>query len=250
MYDASRMGAKTAAALVIGSELLSGKVADANVVVLARTLRQLGISLRRVVMIVDDFDEIVQEVRALSRSYDWVFTSGGVGPTHDDLTIAAVARAFDAEVVTDPGLERMIRAHYGEHVTEGHLRMALVPEGAVLESTETVRWPTVRKNNVWLMPGIPEVFQMKIPVLAARLASGTPFFTKAIYTRLDEGDLKPLLDEVVAAFVDVEVGSYPKWMDATYKTKVTFDAQDAGRVEQASDAFLNALPPDALVRVE
>src|SRR5258708_1819804 len=150
--------APTAAALVIGDEILSGKVSEANVQVLARSLRDLGILLRRVVVVMDDVEAIAQEVTQLSRTHDWLFTSGGVGPTHDDVTIEAVAKAFGVAVVSSPEMEAMLRAHYKERCTEGHLRMALVPDGAALEVSAEVRWPTIRLRNTWLLPGIPEVF--------------------------------------------------------------------------------------------
>jgi molybdenum cofactor synthesis domain-containing protein len=236
---------------VIGNELLSGKVEDANVAVLARTLRALGIHLRRVVMVEDDVDEIAREVRELSKSHDWLFTSGGVGPTHDDVTIEAVAKAFGVKVVVSPLMEKMLRDHYKGRCTEGHLRMALIPEGAELEATEEVRWPTVRMQNTWVMPGIPEVFRMKIPVVVARIGEGAaPYVSRAVYTKMDEGDLKPLLDAVVARFPDVDVGSYPKWIDPAYKTKVTFDGRDEPRVHEARDAFLSLLPSGEPQRVD
>jgi molybdopterin-biosynthesis enzyme MoeA-like protein len=102
--------------------------------------------------------------------------------------------------------------------------MALVPQGAVLEATEEVKWPTVRIGNTWVMPGVPEVFLMKVPVIVARIGHGPSFVSRAVFTKMEEGDLKPLLDRVVAAFPDVDVGSYPKWMEATYRTKLTFVA--------------------------
>ncbi len=235
--------AKTAAALVIGNELLSGKVEEANVPMLARTLRALGVQLRRVVTVLDDKAEIAREVRELSRAHDWLFTSGGVGPTHDDVTIEAVAEAFGVPVVESKEMAAMLRDHYGARVTPGHLRMALVPAGAHLEATDEVRWPTVRIENTWVMPGIPEVFRMKLPVVVARIGEGAPpFISRAVYTRMDEGDLKPLLDDVVARFPDVDVGSYPKWMDPSYKTKLTFDGRDVARVDAARDALVALLP--------
>ncbi len=243
--------AKTAAMLVIGDEILSGKVEEANVAVLSRALRALGIELRRVVIVKDDVETIVREVRELSRSHDWLITSGGVGPTHDDVTIEAVARAFDVPVETSPLMERMLRDHYRERCTDGHLRMALIPHGASLEVTETVRWPTVRMGNTWVMPGIPEVFQMKVPVLAYRIGrSGSAFVTRAVFTRMDEGDLKPLLDAVVSTFPDVAVGSYPKWMDPAYKTKITFDGREERRVDAARDAFVSTLPAGEPQKIE
>ena len=240
----------SAAALIIGNELLSGKVEEGNLPELARLLRRLGVRLARVVMVADDVAIIAGEVRALAASHDWVFTSGGVGPTHDDVTIEAVALAFGVGVVSSPELEGMLRAHYKERCTEGHLRMALVPEGATLESSAEIRWPTVRLQNVFCLPGIPEVFRMKLPVVAACLGTGQAFVSAAVYTRMDEGDLKPLLDRVVSAFPDVEVGSYPKWTNPDYRTKLTFDGQEPARVKAACDAFVATLPAGEPQRVE
>ena len=120
----------TAAVLVIGDEILSGKVEEANVPVLARALRQLGILLARVVVVMDDVETIAREVAQLSREHDWLFTSGGIGPTHDDVTIEAVARAFGVRVVSSPEMEAMLRAHYKDRCTEGqdvYKRQALSP---------------------------------------------------------------------------------------------------------------------------
>jgi molybdenum cofactor synthesis domain-containing protein len=233
---------KTAAALVIGNELLSGKVDEVNVGVLARALRGVGVTLSRVVIVQDDVSVIAREVTALSAAHDWLFTSGGVGPTHDDVTIEAVALAFKVAVVSHPMLEAMIHAHFGARLRPGHLRMALVPEGAALEALPEVPWPTVRVGNTWVMPGVPEAFRMKIPVVLASLGKGRAFVSHAVYTKMDEGDLKPLLDQTVAAFPDVEVGSYPKWGDPTYRTKLTFDGRDDARVLAALDAFIATLP--------
>jgi molybdenum cofactor synthesis domain-containing protein len=241
-----RNAVPTAAAIVVGNEILSGKVDEANVAVLARELRRLGILLTRVVIVMDEVETIAREVRALSAAHDWVFTSGGVGPTHDDVTVEAVAKAFGVPVVSSPEMRAMLLAHYGERCTEGHLRMALVPQGSSLEVSEEVTWPTIRVGNTWLLPGIPEVFRMKLLVVVARLgsaASGAAFVSHAVYTKMDEGVLKPLLDHVVATFADVSVGSYPKWLDPAYKTKVTFDGQDEARVVSARDAFVALLPP-------
>jgi molybdenum cofactor synthesis domain-containing protein len=243
---------KTAAALVIGNEILTGKIADANVHVLAIALRTLGIELRRVVMVLDEEEVIAREVKELAASHDWLFTSGGVGPTHDDVTVVAVARAFGVGVVEDPTLARMLREHYGERTTAGHLQMALVPEGAILETHDSIRWPTIRLSNTWLLPGVPEIFRMKLAVVEERLRpdAGTAFVSRSVYTRMDEGDLKALLDAVVARFPDVAVGSYPKWQDPSYKTKLTFDARSSSQVNAALDAFLALLPPGEPQRVE
>lgn len=237
---------------MIGNELLSGKIEEANVSVLARALRALGIELRRVVMILDDVDTIAREIKELSRAHDWLITSGGVGPTHDDVTVKGAAQAFGRRVVEEPTLAKMLRDYYGERCTDGHLQMALVPEGAALESHESVRWPTIRLENTWLLPGVPEIFRMKLNVVVDRIGEEgvAGFVTRAVYTKMDEGDLKPLLDSIVDRFPDVGVGSYPKWHDPSYKTKLTFDARDVLRVEAARDAFVQLLPPGEPQRIE
>jgi molybdenum cofactor synthesis domain-containing protein len=234
--------AKTAAALVIGNEILTGKIEEKNVAELARLLRELGVRLARVVVVPDEVDVIAREVTALSHAHDWLFTSGGVGPTHDDVTVEGVAKAFGVPVVSAPEMEAMIRAHYRERCTADHLRMALVPKGAALEVTDEVRWHTIRMKNVWCLPGVPEVFRMKLEVVRAHVAAAPRFVSLAVFTKMDEGELRPLLDRVVAAYPDVDVGSYPKWHDPLYKTKITFDGRDAERVSSARSLFVSTLP--------
>jgi molybdenum cofactor synthesis domain-containing protein len=234
--------ARTAAALLIGNELLSGKVHEANLVNLARTLRTLGVKLERAVMVPDDLQVIAREVRALADGHDVVFTSGGVGPTHDDITIEAVALAFGVAAVVHPEFAALLQGFYAEKMTDGHLRMALVPQGAELVRHEETRWPTVLMKNVWILPGVPEAFRMKLAVVRASIRGPTDFFSREIFTKMDEPDLKPLLDRVVAGHPDVDVGSYPKWFDTRYKTKITFDATDEAKLEAAVREFLIGLP--------
>lgn len=242
---------RTAAALIIGTELLTGKIADQNVLVLARTLRALGLELVRVVMILDEVDTIAADVRRLSAEHDVVFTSGGVGPTHDDVTIDAVARAFDVPVVSSPLMEGLLAGFYGERLTEGHLLMARLPEGARLVTAGgRSPWPTVVMRNVWVLPGIPELFAKKMALVQADLGVDVPFVSRAVYTRLDEGTLKPHIDAIVTAHPSVDVGSYPRWNDPEYTTKLTFDGLDEPSVSAARDAFIARLPEGALVRSE
>lgn len=231
----------TAAALVIGNEILSGKVSDANVLVLAQTLRKLGVLLQRVVMVMDDVDTIAKEVWALSTTHDHVFTSGGVGPTHDDLTVEGVAKAFGVGVESSEVMEQLLRAYYGERLQEGHLLMARVPAGSRLVTSKEMPWPAVVKENVWVLPGVPPIFAAKMQSVVAELGAGRPFVSHAVYTNLDEGQLKERLDQVVAAFSDVDVGSYPKWGDSDHRTKLTFDGIDEPRVLAARDAFAASL---------
>jgi len=242
--------AHTASALLIGNELLSGKVHESNLLELARTLRAIGVSLRRVVMVPDEPELIGREVRDQSQTFDVVFTSGGVGPTHDDVTIESIARAFGVPANIDPTMEALLRNAYGERTTDGHLRMALVPEGAVLATTPEILWPTPVYRNIWILPGVPEIFRMKLAVVRAWVRGPEGFVSKAVFTKMDEADLKPLLDDVVRDHPEVDVGSYPKWFDPTYKTKITFDSRSGERVEAAVSSFLAKLPQGEPQRVE
>ncbi len=241
---------RTAAALVIGNELLSGKIADANVFVLARALRSLGVVLRRVVMVLDEIDVIANEVRTLSSTHDFLFTSGGVGPTHDDVTIDAVARAFGVESVTSPAMVQMLQEYYGDRLLEGHMRMARIPDGARLASSAHMPWPAIIMQNVWVLPGVPEIFQAKMPLVREMIGSDKPFVSLTVFTTLDEGTIKPMLDRVVREHSDVEIGSYPRWGGNDYRTKLTFDGQDAERVGAAREAFASSLPADTLVKMD
>jgi molybdopterin-biosynthesis enzyme MoeA-like protein len=208
------------------------------------------VALRRVVVIPDEIDEIARDVRALSDAFDVVFTSGGVGPTHDDVTIDGVAKAFGVGSRIDETMAALLRSAYGERCTDGHLRMALVPEGAELATTPEVQWPTPVMKNVWILPGVPEIFRMKLAVVRACLRGPEPFVSRAVFTKLDEAELKPLLDRIVAQHPAVEVGSYPKWFDPSYKTKLTFDGRHLADVEAATAAFVALLPDGEPQRVE
>lgn len=239
-----------AAFLVIGNEILTGKVVEENVPFLARELFGLGITLARIVVCADDEAVIAGDVRALREAHDLVFTSGGVGPTHDDVTIPAIARSFGRPLVRDPVLEKRIREHFGERTTEGHLRMAEMPQGGELVASEKMSWPVLRVENVWVLPGVPQIFRMKFDLLRDRLAHGEPFQTRAVYTQCDEGEIAALLAEIEARFPGVAIGSYPRLSDPEYSVKVTVDGRDAAQVDAALVALEAGLPPGKIVRVE
>ena len=240
---------RTAAALVIGNEILTGKVQEENVQVLARELFALGIRLLRVVVCVDDVEVIAGELAHLRQHHDLVFTSGGVGPTHDDVTIQGVARGLGRRVVRSPELASLLRAHFGESVTERHLRMADVPEGYQLVSSGSARWPAVQVDGVYVLPGLPEVFRMKMPILRESLAAqGGGFVSRAVYTLCDEAELAELLDRVLAAHPEVAIGSYPTWDDPHYRVKLTVDGADLAAVTAAVVELEAGIPAASLVR--
>lgn len=241
---------ESAALLLVGNELLSGKIADENLLVLAKTLRALGIDLRSAVLVKDDLEVIAREVRRLRADHDVVFTSGGVGPTHDDLTVEAVARAFAVDMVVHPDLDAMLEREFGRENQAGYGRMALIPRGAELMTAPGVSWPTIVLRDVWMLPGVPEIFRMKLAVVREHLVGPVRFYNRSAYTRLDETQLKASLDASVALFPGVEIGSYPKRFERGYRTQVTFDGKDAEAVERALEDFCARLPNGALERSE
>lgn len=243
--------ALTAAALIIGNEILTGKVVEQNVYVMAKELFGLGVELRRIVVCPDEVPVIVRDLRELASTHDVVITSGGVGPTHDDVTIKAVAAAFDVPVVRAPAYESILRSHYGERVTDMHLRMADVPEGCRLVCSAETSWPTVAMKNVYVFPGVPQIFKHKFPVMRDELKGVARFFSHAVYVRLDEPSLAPLLDRLAAANPHVNIGSYLYWGDdSDYRTKLTIDGRDQLDVERCYAEMIAGIAPNDLVRVE
>ncbi len=239
----------TAAAIIIGDEILTGKVSDTNTPLLVALFHEAGVELRRVVTIADDLDQIADEVRRCAAAHDVVVTSGGIGPTHDDRTIEGVALAFGVPVVREPELESMIRTFWGSRCTEDALRMADVPRGARLVSGGDGLLPAVAVENVYLLPGIPELFRAKLGTLRRNL-TGTPSLLGSVYLRSDESGIAPHLRAVDAEFADVKVGSYPRLHDAEFRIWITLEAARAERVEAAIDRLLELVAPNEVVRVE
>ncbi|MDQ7007401.1 MAG: molybdopterin-binding protein [Acidobacteriota bacterium] len=220
---------RRSALLLIGSELLSGRVQDENLRFLARELWELGVSVERAVMVGDDIEEIATTLSALADRHDWVFTTGGIGPTHDDLTIDAVARAFGVEVVTAPRLEQLIRARWGDRTTAAHLRMARVPRGAVLEGGDQPGWPTVRMENVVILPGVPAILRRKFQALRERFRCGR-FHRRSVAYAAEEVDLAPILERVAAKHPAVRIGSYPQ----EDHVLITLEGRDDPQVQAAA----------------
>ncbi len=246
------MRTPTAAVLVIGNEVLSAKVQDANGPWLALRLRQLGIKLVGMHTVLDRTADIVEVVSREHRRVDWVFTSGGVGPTHDDLTLASVALALGRPLERLAALEASLRAMHRRHtgsadLPEAALRMAYVPRGTRLVGEPG--FPTLVVENVVMLPGVPEFLRFQFERFASEL-SASPFQLACVFTRLGEDVLAPLLDGVAREHPDVEIGSYPRFDDADHRVKITLEGKDASRVAAALSALLAALPPESVVRTE
>jgi molybdenum cofactor synthesis domain-containing protein len=238
---------------LIGNELLSGKVEEQNARYLVRELRELGVGVARIEVIPDDAAEIAETVAKLAARFDLVFSSGGVGPTHDDVTLPAMAEAFGMGMVRSPELESLLRSSFGASLHERDLRMAEIPSGARLEygprgRGATSPWPVVVVRNVWVLPGVPEIFRRKFDSVR-ELFRTEPIFARAVYSREGEGPIAATLDAVVAEFPTVEIGSYPHPGAADYKVKITLDGRDRADVEAALNRMVVRLGP-AVVRTE
>ena len=242
--------APTAAIIVIGDEVLSGKVEEQNARFLVRELRGLGVAVRRIEVVPDVPGEIAAAVTKASAEFDHVFTSGGIGPTHDDVTIAAIAAAFAVPVVRDQTLANLIREMSGSRLFERDLRMADVPEGANLIGDEGApsRWPVVAFRNVYVLPGVPSILRRKFSMIRGRFQA-SPFYGRQIYSRDGEGAIADTLDKAATDFPSVAVGSYPH-VDATdHKVLVTLDGRDEAMVARACAQIVVGLGK-AVVRVE
>ena len=237
--ETAAAAAETAAIALIGDEILSGKVVDENAQLLIRELRELGVALRRVIILPDVVDEIGAAVASLSATYTHVFTSGGVGPTHDDLTMESIAKGFGTTVVRHPELEKILCGFYKDELDARNLRMAEVPDGAHLvypaEGAGTT-WPVVAYRNVYILPGVPQIFRRKWAFIRERFRQA-PFHLRSVYTTLDEGRIAHHLDRVVAEHAAVQIGSYPKLDDPSYSVKITIESKDEAAVHAAAEAL-------------
>jgi len=241
--------AKTAGIVIIGNEVLSGKTHDINSYFFCTELRQLGVEVQKISTIQDVIEIIGQEVAQFSKSFDFVFTSGGVGPTHDDVTIEAIAHGFGLKVVRHPDIEKRMYQRLGSDVNEARLRMANVPQGAELLAAEALFAPIIKIRNVYIFPGIPKILQERFHAIKEQFREA-PYFLKNVYVKYDEGVIAAPMNELVAQYPDLLLGSYPVLDVPEFKVKVTFESKDADYLDRALKTFLTALPHDAVHRID
>ena len=239
---------KTAGIVLVGNEILSGKIVDANASYLCKELRALGVEVRRIAVIPDEVDVIAAEVARFGRDYDVVFTSGGVGPTHDDVTIEGVARAAGVAVIRHPALVALLEGYYKGALNEAHLKMAEVPEGAELLVDESVRFPTILMRNVYVLPGVPEIFRRKFDAIRERFRD-QPIHLRNVFVGIGEGTLADHLNGLLRDFPDLQLGSYPEFSNPEYKVKVTLESRDLPFLERALGELLTRLPAESVVRI-
>jgi len=227
----------TAAMLVIGDEILSGRTRDANMHYLAGQLTEKGISLKEVRVVSDDADAIVAAVRALSSTYDHVFTSGGIGPTHDDITADCIARAFDDHIDVRDDARALLAAFYeqtGRELNEARLRMARIPDRATLIENPVSVAPGFTLKNVHVMAGVPSVFQAMVASVLPTLTGGAPLISETVRLMRGEGDVAVPLAQIAADFPDLQIGSYPFQQHGRYGTNIVLRGTDASLLKTAA----------------
>lgn len=240
---------KTAGILVIGNEILSGKVVDTNSPHLCQELYALGVDVRRIAVVPDDIDIIARDVASFSQLFDHVFTTGGVGPTHDDVTIEAVAQGMQRRVVVNPQLAALLDEHWGDRPDAARTKMASVPDGAELLMEPSLPVPVLQVANVYIFPGIPQLFRRKFDSIKERFRD-LPYYGRQVYVTVRESDFSHLLDQLVNEFTDLQLGSYPEVGNPEYRVKLTLESKNEAYLTQAFDRLLDLLPSDYVCRVE
>src|ERR1700755_1872797 len=229
-------GVVTACVLIIGNEILSGRTQDANLAFLAQGLNGAGIRLREARVIPDDPAVIVSTVNEARSTFDYVFTTGGIGPTHDDITAQCMADAFGVALIVHPEARRLLETHYPPgHLNEARLRMAMVPEGAVLLPNPISRAPGFQIGNVYVLPGVPNIMQGIFEQLKYRLIGGDKVLSRSVSCQLGEGILAKDLAALQDRYSDVEIGSYPYFRRGDFGVTLVLRATDRERLAAATN---------------
>ncbi|WP_170762785.1 competence/damage-inducible protein A [Ruegeria lacuscaerulensis] len=238
------MANPTAAMLVIGDEILSGRTRDANMHYLAGELTKHGIDLKEVRIVSDDASAIGTAVKALSESHDHVFTSGGIGPTHDDITADCIANAFGAHIDIRDDARALLQAHYdksGLELNEARLRMARIPDGAVLIDNPVSTAPGFTIENVHVMAGVPSVFQAMVASVLPGLTGGSPLLSQTLRVDRGEGDIAATLAALAEEFEDLSIGCYPFQINGVFGANVVVRGTDGSRIDAATTRLAKEL---------
>ena len=229
----------TAAVLLIGDEILSGRTKDKNLGFIADYLAAMGIDLKEARVVADAEDDIIAAVNALRARYTYVFTTGGIGPTHDDITADSVAKAFGVAIDHDPKAVDILLAYFteiGREPNEARMRMARIPKGAVLIENPVSKAPGFQMENVFVMAGVPRIMQAMIDEISPRLAKGVVMLSRGVEFLGGEGDIAKPLSEIQDRFPAVIIGSYPFQAPDGFATNLVLRSRDGLALEQALDA--------------
>ena len=230
------MANPTAAMLVIGDEILSGRTRDANMYHLAQELTRHGIDLTEVRVVSDNAEAIINAVKALSAAYTHVFTSGGIGPTHDDITADCIAAAFDAFIDVREDARSLLAAHYearGVELNAARLRMARIPDGAVLIDNPVSVAPGFTLENVHVMAGVPSVFEAMVASVLSKITGGAPLLSQTLTVHRPEGEIAGPLSDLARDFPELSIGCYPFQRDGAFGANIVVRGQDGAQINAA-----------------
>lgn len=232
----------TAALIVIGDEILSGRTQDANVAYLAKWLNVQGIRMSEVRVVADDMAAIAGAVNALKPPHhDYLFTTGGIGPTHDDISVDAIAAALGLPVVMHPKAEATLRSYYGDRITEARLRMARVPQGADLLPNPVSGAPGIRIGDIFIMAGVPQITQGMLAGLDGQLPGGRQMLSRSIGAWIGESAVSDLLAATERAHDGSQIGSYPFWRDGKVGANFVVRSPDPAILAATAEALLTGL---------
>jgi len=235
----------SAAMLVIGDEILSGRTRDSNMHHLAQELTRHGVDLKEVRMVSDEKDAIVSAVKALSATYDEVFTSGGIGPTHDDITADSVAEAFDLHIDVRDDARELLTRHWerrGVELTEARLRMARIPDGAKLIDNPVSIAPGFTVANVHVMAGVPAVFEAMVASVLPSITGGQPLMSQTLRIERGEGEIAGPLRALAEEYPELLIGSYPYQRNGVYGANVVIRGTDGGMIDAAMTKLAGLFP--------
>lgn len=231
----------TAAIIVIGNEILSGKVPDTNAEFLTRQLRELGVKLQGVFVIPDDWKVIALLVKRVATLFDHIFTSGGIGPTHDDATMRGIASGLSTCLKRHPQFETLLRKFHGEKTNECILKMAEMPEEAELIFPEGASVPAVKVRNFFILPGDPTLFKQQFLGIRERFRTAS-FRTQRIFLTVREDEVAAILEQAQNLFPKVQVGSYPDYQRKDWQVEVVIDSKEDELNQKAVDYILERIP--------
>lgn len=245
------MNPRAVCAVIIGNEVLTAKVVEANGMLLIRRLRERGIELASLHLVRDQVDDLVEQLAACRRRARFLITSGGVGPTHDDVTVRAVALALQRPVVRLPELEARIRSYYADRPMPAEaLRMAEAPAGSTLLPSEDPRFPVLECDGIFMLPGVPQLFKVQLEAVLPQLP-GKPGCLRQLFLSVGEAEIAAALDGVARAWPHVALGSYPTWGETSdHRVRLTVEHESAAEVDATIEALEAALGPSAIIRRE
>ena len=226
----------TAAIIVIGDELLSGRTPDVNTPFLIDQLSKVGIKVKFCLMIPDDAKIIGRIVAEYSSLVKWVLISGGIGPTHDDITMESLASVFKVPLITHPELVTLLKKVYGQKCSPRHLKMAQVPEGTVLISTSRPNIPVIQFRNIFIFPGVPELMKTMFLLIKGSF-KGDLCPVKEIVLAIDEGEILDELDQTIMQFSGVKIGSYPALLEDGYSVRIVMEHESKTYLNETFDFF-------------